>query len=75
MPTQTPARQPKFQIVRSADQVYFRFRAANGEIVFSSERLTTKQTAKRTIEMLKRSVASAPVEDLTLAAKKTTKRG
>ena len=58
---------PKFQIFKGKDdQFYFRFKAANGEIIFSSDGYTTKQSAKHTIEVIQQTVNGVPTEDLTL---------
>ena len=47
----------------------FRYRANNGEIVFSSEGYKAKASALKSIESLKKGVAEAKIEDQTLVAK------
>ncbi|MBD3638665.1 MAG: YegP family protein [Crocinitomicaceae bacterium] len=54
---------PKFQIFTGKDgQYYFRLRAANGEIVCSSEGYTTLQSCKHGIQVIKDIAKDAPVE-------------
>jgi uncharacterized protein YegP (UPF0339 family) len=48
----------------------FRYRASNGEIVFSSEGYKAKASALKSIESLKKNVAGAAIEDMEAAAKK-----
>lgn len=45
----------------------FRYRASNGEIVFSSEGYKAKASAMKSIESLKKNVAGAAVDDMTVA--------
>lgn len=47
----------------------FRYRARNGEIVFSSEGYKAKASALKSIESLKKGVAEATIEDQTLVVK------
>lgn len=47
----------------------FRYRARNGEIVFSSEGYKAKASAMKSIESLKKGVAEATIEDQTLVVK------
>lgn len=55
---------PKWQIFKGKDdQYYFRLKAANGEIICSSEGYTTKQSCEKGIEAVKKVAAEAPVED------------
>jgi len=56
---------PKYQIFKGKDdQFYFRLRAANGEIICSSEGYTTLQNCKKGIESVRKCAADAPVEEL-----------
>ena len=56
---------PKFQIFKGKDdQYYFRLKAANGEIICSSEGYTTLQSCKNGIEAIKKVAADAPIEEL-----------
>lgn len=56
---------PKFQVFKGKDgQYYFRLRAANGEVICSSEGYTTKQSCLGGIEAIRAVAGSAPVEDL-----------
>ena len=41
----------------------FRYRAANGEIMFSSEGYKAKASAMKAIESIKKNAPTAPVED------------
>lgn len=45
----------------------FRYRASNGEIVFSSEGYKAKASALKSIESIKKNVAGAAIEDQTIA--------
>lgn len=56
----------RFAVYRSKDdQFYFIFRAANGEILVTSETYTTKQSALNGIASLQRDVAAADIVDMT----------
>ena len=56
---------PKFQIFKGIDdQFYFRLRAANGEVICSSQGYTTKQSCLNGIEAVKSVAASASIEEL-----------
>jgi uncharacterized protein YegP (UPF0339 family) len=61
----------KFEVYKDKKgETRFRFRAANGEIVFTSEGYKAKASAMKTIESIKKNVAGAPVETVEPAAKK-----
>lgn len=47
----------------------FRFRAGNGEIMFSSEGYKSKASAVKAIESIRKNAPEAAVEDMTAAAK------
>ena len=56
---------PKFQIFKGKDkQFYFRLKAANGEIICSSEGYSTLQNCNKGIEAIKNIANDAPVEKL-----------
>jgi uncharacterized protein YegP (UPF0339 family) len=55
----------KFVIKKSAGQYHFVLKAGNGEIIATSERYTTKASAKNGIESVKENAKAAPVEDET----------
>lgn len=56
---------PKFQIFTGKDrQFYFRLKAANGEIVCSSEGYTSLQNCKNGIEVIQKISAEAEIEVL-----------
>ncbi len=56
---------PKFQVFKGKDgQFYFRLKAANGEVICSSEGYTTKQSCLNGIQAVKAVAAEAPVEEL-----------
>lgn len=56
---------PKFQIFKGKDnQFYFRLRAANGEIICSSEGYTTLQSCQHGIEVIKKIATDSPIEIL-----------
>lgn len=58
----------RFEIFKDkADAFRFRFRASNGEIMFSSEGYSQKASALKSIESLKRNVPSAEIDDQTSA--------
>lgn len=57
----------KFEIFKGKDaQYYFRLKAANGEIVCSSEGYVSKQACQKGIALIKQIAAQAEVLDLTL---------
>lgn len=61
----------KFEIYTDKKgETRFRYRAKNGEIVFSSEGYTAKASAKKAITSIKKNVANAVVEELAPPAKK-----
>jgi uncharacterized protein YegP (UPF0339 family) len=56
----------RFAVYRSKDgQFYFLFRAANGQVLVTSETYTTKQSALNGIEALRASISGAGVVDMT----------
>jgi uncharacterized protein len=56
----------KFEIKkRPGGQYHFVLKAANGEIIATSETYTTKAAAKNGIDSVKTNAPSAPVVDLT----------
>lgn len=56
---------PKFQVFKGKDgQFYFRLKAANGEVIASSEGYTTKQSCLNGIAAIKSVASSAPIEEL-----------
>jgi uncharacterized protein YegP (UPF0339 family) len=58
----------KFELFKDkADEFRFRFRATNGEIMFSSEGYSQKASALKSIESLKRNIPAAAIEDQTSA--------
>ncbi len=58
----------KFEVYKDkAQQFRFRFRAPNGEIMFSSEAYTAKASAIHAIESIKNNAPGASVEDQTTA--------
>ncbi len=56
-----------FELFREegSDQIRWRLRAANGEIIAASEGYTTKQGAERGITAVKEAAPEARTEDLT----------
>lgn len=55
----------KFEIFKGTNnQFYFRIKAANGQTIAISEGYVQKQSAKDTIENIKKNAATAPVIDL-----------
>lgn len=61
-----------FEIYKdSKGETRFRYRARNGEIVFTSEGYKAKASAMKTIESIKKNVATATVEEVATAAKAT----
>ncbi|WEX07306.1 DUF1508 domain-containing protein [Chelativorans sp. AA-79] len=62
----------KFELYKDKKgETRFRFRANNGEVMFSSEGYKAKASAVKAIESLRKNVASATVEEMEPAAKKT----
>jgi uncharacterized protein YegP (UPF0339 family) len=60
----------KFEIYKDKKgETRFRYRAANGEVVFSSEAYKAKASATKAIESIKKNAATAPVEEVVAAAK------
>jgi len=56
----------KFEIFKGINgQFYFRIKASNGQVIAQSEGYTQKQSAKDTIDTIKRNAATAIVTDLT----------
>ncbi|WP_210686369.1 YegP family protein [Mycolicibacterium sp. GESEQ-9] len=57
----------RFAVYRSSDgqYYYYIFRAANGEVLVTSETYVRKQSAFDGIEAFKRSVAGADIVDMT----------
>lgn len=57
----------KFEIFKGVDeQFYFHLKAENGEIVAASQGYSTKQSAEKGIDVIKRIAAQTQVIDLTL---------
>lgn len=55
----------KFQIKKTSNGQYrFNLVASNGQVLATSETYTRKQSAKDTIESIRKSAAAATVEDL-----------
>lgn len=64
----------KFEIYKDKKgETRFRYRASNGEIVFSSEGYKVKASATKAINAIKKSVPNAPVEEATPAKKSVAK--
>jgi uncharacterized protein len=58
----------KFEVYQDKAAEYrFRFRASNGEIMFSSEGYSVKASALKSIESLKKNIPMAAIEDQTIA--------
>ncbi|WP_105438174.1 YegP family protein [Neorhizobium sp. T25_13] len=58
----------KFEIYQDkAGEYRFRFKAANGQTMFSSEGYSAKASAVSAIESIKKNVPGAAVDDLTTA--------
>jgi uncharacterized protein YegP (UPF0339 family) len=54
----------KFELYKDqANEIRFRFKAPNGQTMFSGEGYKKKQGALRSIESLKKNVADAVVDD------------
>ena len=61
----------KFELYKDKKgETRFRFRASNGEVMFSSEGYKAKASALKAIESLRKNVAAAAVEEIAPAAKK-----
>lgn len=59
-----------FEIYKdSKGETRFRYRARNGEIVFTSEGYKAKASAMKTIESIKKNVATAAIEEVEAAKK------
>lgn len=57
----------KFEIFKATNgQFYFRIKSSNGQIIAQSEGYTRKESAKDTIDTIKKYAATATVSDLTL---------
>ncbi|MCG5237051.1 YegP family protein [Xanthobacter oligotrophicus] len=55
----------KFEVYKDkAGEFRFRYKASNGEIMFSSEGYKAKKSALDAIESIKKNVPGAPVDDL-----------
>ena len=60
----------KFEIYKDKKgETRFRFRAKNGEVMFTSEGYKAKASAVKAIESLRKNVAEATVEEMAPAAK------
>jgi uncharacterized protein YegP (UPF0339 family) len=55
----------KFVIKKASGQYHFVLKAANGEIIATSERYTTKAAAKNGIESVKQNARDAAIQDET----------
>ncbi|WP_378944636.1 YegP family protein [Mesorhizobium sp. ANAO-SY3R2] len=56
----------KFEVYKDKGGDFrFRFRASNGEVMFSSEGYSAKASALKSIESIKKHVADADVDDQT----------
>lgn len=56
----------KFEIFKGVNgQFYFRIKSSNGQAIAQSEGYTQKESAKATIETIKKNAATAAVVDLT----------
>ena len=61
----------KFELYKDKKgETRFRFRASNGEVMFSSEGYKAKASALKAIESLRKNVVAAAVEEIAPAAKK-----
>lgn len=61
----------KFEIYKDKKgETRFRFRAGNGEVMFSSEGYKSKASAVKAVESIKKNAPEAAVDDLTAAAAK-----
>lgn len=62
----------KFEIYKDKKgESRFRFRAGNGEIMFSSEGYKSKSSAVKAIDSIKKNAPEAAVDDMSVAAPKT----
>lgn len=60
----------KFEIYKDKKgETRFRFRAGNGEVMFSSEGYKSKASAVKAVESIKKNAPEAAVDDMTAAAK------
>jgi uncharacterized protein YegP (UPF0339 family) len=58
----------KFEVYQDkAGEYRFRFKASNGEIMFTSEGYTAKASALKSIDSIKKNVPGASVDDQTVA--------
>lgn len=58
----------KFEVYKDkGGEFRFRFRASNGEVMFSSEGYSAKASALKSIESIRKHVADAAVDDQTSA--------
>ena len=65
---------PKFEVYKDKKgETRFRYRASNGEIMFSSEGYSTKASAMKAIASIKKNAAEAPVEEPAATAPKAAK--
>lgn len=63
----------KFEIYKDKKgESRFRFRAGNGEIMFSSEGYKSKASAVKAIESIKKNAPEAAVDDMSAAPKATS---
>ena len=55
----------KFEIFKGTNgQFYFRIRSSNGQVIAQSEGYVQKQSARDTVDTIKRNAATATVTDL-----------
>lgn len=60
----------KFEIYKDkSDEFRFRFRAPNGEKMFSSEGYASKASAKSTIKSIVKNVGTAEIDDISKTGK------
>lgn len=65
---------PKFEVYKDKKgETRFRYRANNGEIMFSSEGYSVKASAMKAIASIKKNAAAAAVDELDAAAPKAAK--
>jgi uncharacterized protein YegP (UPF0339 family) len=65
---------PKFEVYKDKKgETRFRYRANNGEVMFSSEGYSVKASAMKAIASIKKNAAAAPVEEPDAAAPKAAK--
>ena len=55
----------KFVLKKSGNQFMFNLQASNGEVIATSERYTSRQSAKAGIESVRVNAPTAPVDDRT----------